>query len=89
MNTQRLKFVTIARVVLGTIFAGAALNYFWRKAFGWPLLPVPMTDRGSQFALSIIRVGYLWPLMKWVRALQPFGAGMTCHAGALRERDSS
>jgi putative oxidoreductase len=63
---RKLKLVTIARIVLGAIFASAALNYFWREAFGWPFLPVPLTARGLEFALSIIRVGYLWPLMKGI-----------------------
>jgi putative oxidoreductase len=67
--SKKLKLVTIARIVLGAIFASAALSYFWREAFGWPLLPVPVTDRGVQFALSIIRVGYLWPLMKCINLI--------------------
>ena len=58
--------ITIARVVLGAIFASAAISYFWREVFGWPLLPVPITPRGMEWALSIIRVGYLWPLMKGI-----------------------
>jgi len=58
--------VTIPRVVLGAIFASAAISYFWRGVFGWPLLPVPITPQGMQFALSIIKVGYLWPLMKLI-----------------------
>jgi putative oxidoreductase len=66
---NRILAVTIARIVLGTIFASAALSYFWREAFGWPLLPVPLTARGMQFALSIIRVGYLWPLMKCINLI--------------------
>jgi hypothetical protein len=56
--------VTIPRVVLGVIFASAALNYFWMRIFGWPLLPVKISEQGLHFALSIIRTGYLWPLMK-------------------------
>jgi hypothetical protein len=59
-----LLLVTIPRIVLGAIFASAALSYFWQEIFGWPLLPVPLTMQGLQFALSIIKVGYLWPLMK-------------------------
>ena len=59
-----LWLVTIPRIVLGIIFASAAASYFWMEAFGWPLLPVRISDRGLQFAISIIKVGYLWPLMK-------------------------
>ena len=61
--------VTAARLALGAIFAGAALNYFWQQAFGWQLLPMRITDRGMQFAVGIIRVGYLWPLMKAINLL--------------------
>jgi len=61
-----LWLVTIPRMVLGIIFASAALSYFWMEALGWPLLPVRISDQGLQFALSIIRVGYLWPLMKFI-----------------------
>jgi putative oxidoreductase len=56
--------VTIPRVLLGAIFASAALSYFWNAWFGWPLLPVPITPQAMQFALIIIKIGYLWPLMK-------------------------
>lgn len=59
-----LWLVTIPRIALGIIFASAAVSYFWMEAFGWPLLPVRISDHGLQFALSIIKVGYLWPLMK-------------------------
>ena len=61
---QEPMHVTVARLVLGAIFASAALSYFWQQALGWPLLPMRITDRGMQFAMEIIRVGYLWPLMK-------------------------
>ena len=61
--------VAAARIVLGAIFAGAALSYFWQQALGWPLFPMRITDRGTQFALGIIRVGYLWPLMKSINLL--------------------
>jgi hypothetical protein len=43
-----LWFETIPRILLGAIFASAALSYFWREVFGWPLqlllnpLPVPL-----------------------------------------------
>jgi putative oxidoreductase len=55
---------SVPRVVLGLIFAVAALNYFWQEAFGWPLVPLQITVRGEQFVVEIIKVGYLWPLMK-------------------------
>jgi uncharacterized membrane protein YphA (DoxX/SURF4 family) len=61
---KSLWLVTIPRIVLGVIFASAAISYFWRGVFGWPLLPVPITAQGMQFAFSIIKAGYLWPLMK-------------------------
>src|SRR5580692_1339464 len=61
---QEPMHVAAARIVLGAIFASAALSYFWQQALGWPLLPMRITDRGMQFAEGIIRVGYLWPLMK-------------------------
>jgi hypothetical protein len=63
---KNLWLVTIPRIVLGSIFASAALSYFWAQVFGWPLLPVPISERGLIFALSIIRTGYLWPLMKFI-----------------------
>jgi len=63
-DMKPLFLVTIPRIVLGAIFSSAAISYFWRGIFGWPLLPVPITPQGMQFALSIIKVGYLWPLMK-------------------------
>jgi nicotinamide riboside transporter PnuC len=55
---------TIPRIVLGAIFAGAALNYFWSVAFGWMLFPVSITPQAMQFAGLVIETGYLWPLMK-------------------------
>ena len=58
--------VTIPRVLLGAIFASAALSYFWSVWFGWPLLPVPITPQAMGFALVIIKIGYLWPLMKFI-----------------------
>jgi len=69
---RTLWLVTIPRVVLGIIFASAAVNYFWMEALGWPLLPVHISDRGLQFALSIIKVGYLWPLMKSINLAAGF-----------------
>ncbi len=51
-------------MVLGAIFASAALSYFWSVVFGWMLLPVPITAQAMQFAGTIIKIGYLWPTMK-------------------------
>ena len=59
-------FQTVPRIVLGTVFAAAAINYFWECAWGRALFCVPVTDRGMQFAGMIIRAGYLWPLMKLI-----------------------
>jgi hypothetical protein len=64
MKADSLWLVTVPRVLLGVIFASAALSYFWSMAFGWMLLPVPITSQAMQFAGTIIRIGYLWPLMK-------------------------
>src|SRR5580698_2633619 len=58
--------VTIPRLVLGAIFASAALNYFWSVAFGRMLVPVSITPEAMQFAGMIIKTGYLWPLMKGI-----------------------
>src|ERR1700761_1513373 len=58
--------VRIARVLLGTIFAAAACNYFWSVIFGSMLVPVSITSQGMQFAGMIIKTGYLWPLMKGI-----------------------
>jgi putative oxidoreductase len=66
---QEPMHVAAARIVLGATFASAALSYFWQQALGWPLLPMRITDRGMQFAVGIIRVGYLWPLMKAINLL--------------------
>ena len=64
MKTETLWLITVPRIVLGAIFASAALSYFWSIAFGWMLLPVPITAQAMQFAGAIIKIGYLWPLMK-------------------------
>ncbi len=64
MKTDTLWLITVPRIVLGAIFASAALSYFWSIAFGWMLLPVPITAQAMQFAGAIIKIGYLWPLMK-------------------------
>ena len=64
MNSRAVWLVTIPRLVLGAIFASAALNYFWGVAFGWMLVPVSVTSHGMEFAGVIIKTGYLWPLMK-------------------------
>jgi hypothetical protein len=64
MKTKTLWLITLPRLVLGAIFAGAALSYFWSVVFGWMLLPVPITAQAMQFAGAIIKIGYLWPVMK-------------------------
>jgi hypothetical protein len=64
MTTNTLWLITVPRIVLGAIFASAALSYFWSVVFGWMLLPVPITAQAMQFAGSIIKIGYLWPIMK-------------------------
>jgi len=64
LGTGTLWLVTIPRLLLGTIFAAAALNYFWSVVFGSMLVPVSVTSQGMQFAGMIIKTGYLWPLMK-------------------------
>jgi hypothetical protein len=64
MKSRTLWLITIPRIVLGAIFASAALNYFWSVVFGWMLVPVSITPQAMQFAGEIIKIGYLWPLMK-------------------------
>jgi putative oxidoreductase len=64
MQVPTLWRVTIPRILLGAIFASAAVNYFWSAAFGEMLVAVPITPTAMQFAGTIIRIGYLWPLMK-------------------------
>src|SRR5260221_8299438 len=64
MKSRTLWLITIPRIVLGAIFASAALSYFWSICFGWMLLPVPITAQAMQFAGAIIKIGYLWPMMK-------------------------
>jgi hypothetical protein len=64
MKTETLWRITLPRIVLGAIFASAALSYFWSVVFGWMLLPVPITAQAMQFAGTIIKIGYLWPMMK-------------------------
>jgi hypothetical protein len=66
MKTETLWLITLPRIVLGAIFASAALSYFWSVAFGWMLLPVPITAQAMQCAGTIIKIGYLWPLMKGI-----------------------
>jgi hypothetical protein len=63
-SSRTLWLVTIPRIVLGAIFASAALNYFWSAVSGRILLPVSITPQAMQFAGLIIKIGYLWPLMK-------------------------
>jgi nicotinamide riboside transporter PnuC len=64
MKRSSVLLMTIPRIVLGAIFAGAALNYFWSMVFGCMLLPVSITPQAMQFAGVVIKTGYLWPLMK-------------------------
>jgi putative oxidoreductase len=64
MKTETLWRITLPRIVLGAIFASAALSYFWSVVFGWMPLPVPITAQAMQFAGAIIKIGYLWPMMK-------------------------
>jgi nicotinamide riboside transporter PnuC len=66
MKSKTLWLITIPRIVLGAIFAGAALNYFWSVVFGRMLLPMSITTQAMQFAGEIIKIGYLWPLMKFI-----------------------
>jgi putative oxidoreductase len=66
MKKRALWPIAIARIVLGAIFASAALSYFWGVVFGWTLLPVPITAEAMQFTLIIIKAGYLWPVMKTI-----------------------
>jgi hypothetical protein len=72
MTSRTLWLVTIPRVVLGAIFASAALNYFWSVVFGWMLLPISITPQAMQFAGVIIQIGYLWPLMKSINLAAGF-----------------
>ena len=64
LETRTPWLIAVPRFVLGAIFASAALSYFWSLVFGWALLPVPTTPQAMQFAGAIIKIGYLWPLMK-------------------------
>jgi len=64
MKSGSRLLITIPRIVLGAIFASAALNYFWSLVFGWMLVPVSITPQAMQFAGVVIKTGYLWPLMK-------------------------
>jgi hypothetical protein len=72
MKSETLWLITVPRIVLGVIFASAALNYFWSLVFGWMFLPVSITTPAMQFAGAIIKIGYLWPLMKAIN----LGAGV-------------
>jgi hypothetical protein len=69
MKTETLWLVTVPRIVLGAIFAGAALSYFWSVVFGWMLLPIPITVQAMQSAGVIIKIGCLWPTMKAINLL--------------------
>jgi putative oxidoreductase len=64
MKSSNVLLMIIPRIVLGAIFASAALNYFWSVVFGWMLFPVSITPQAMQFAGVVIKTGYLWPLMK-------------------------
>jgi hypothetical protein len=64
MKSSSVLLMIIPRIVLGAIFASAALNYFWSVVFGWMLFPVSITPQAMQFAGVVIKTGYLWPLMK-------------------------
>jgi hypothetical protein len=72
MKSKTLWLVTIPRIVLGAIFAGAALNYFWSVFLGRMLVPMSITSQAMQFAGVVIKTGYLWPLMKLIN----LGAGI-------------
>jgi hypothetical protein len=71
-SSRTLWLVTIPRIVLGAIFASAALNYFWSVVLGWMLLPISITPQAMQFAGVIIKIGYLWPLMKSINLAAGF-----------------
>jgi hypothetical protein len=58
--------ITLPRILLGVIFASAALNYFWSVIFGWMFLPISITAQAGRFAGEIIQIGYLWPMMKLI-----------------------
>jgi putative oxidoreductase len=64
MKSRTLWRITIPRIVLGAIFASAALNYFWSVLFGRMLVPISITPEAMQFTDAVIKTGYLWPLMK-------------------------
>jgi hypothetical protein len=61
MKTVTLWLITVPRIMLGAIFASAALSYFSSVVFGWALLPVPIPAQALQFPGGIIKIGYLWP----------------------------
>jgi hypothetical protein len=82
--TRTLWLATVPRIVLGAIFASAAVSYFWSVVFGWMLLPVPTTAQAMQFAGVIIKIGYLWPLMKAINRVAGYAghyAGMFMNDG--------
>ena len=64
MRIKAPRLAGIARVALGVIFSSAALNYFWNVLFGRWLFPVSITTQAMQWSGEIVRIGYLWPLMK-------------------------
>ena len=79
MTIRAVWLVAIPRVVLGAIFASAAVSYFCSVLYGRPLLPVPITPRAMQFAGAIINIGYLWPLTKAINLV----AGMLLIANCV------
>src|ERR1700722_8752636 len=64
MRIKAPRLPGIGRVALRIIFSGAALNYFWYVLVGRWLFPVPITTQAMQWSGEIVRIGYLWPLMK-------------------------
>ena len=64
MRIKSPRLARIARVVLGVIFSSAALNYFWYVMVGRWIFPVAITTQAMQWSGEIVRIGYLWPLMK-------------------------
>jgi hypothetical protein len=51
MQVHTLWRVAIPRIVLGAVFASAALNYFWRMAFSSMLVTVPILPAAMRLEL--------------------------------------
>jgi ABC-type transport system involved in cytochrome c biogenesis permease subunit len=51
MQVHTLWRVTIPRIVLGAVFAGAALNYLWSMASGSMLVTVPILPAAMRLEL--------------------------------------